>query len=107
VIWNTDIGVAGAQTRQIATLARSVGAPKAGIVLGDLNSSPQDSALRPMWAQWKEADPSCKPTGGCKPSHDVQNKKDYIFIRGLRASSVRTIPTAVSDHHAVIATIPI
>lgn len=106
-VWNTHIGVEGAQTQQIAVLARSVGTPKAGIVLGDLNSSPGDSALRPMWAHWKEADRKCKPTGGCKPSHDVQKKKDYIFVRGLRASSVTTVPTAVSDHHAVIATIPI
>lgn len=106
-VWDTHIGVRGAQTAQIATLARSVQAPGAGIVLGDFNSAPGDSALRPMWASWLEADPHCKSTGGCKPSHDVGKKFDYIFLRGLTASSVQAIPTPTSDHHVVIATIPI
>ncbi|WP_158850633.1 endonuclease/exonuclease/phosphatase family protein [Saccharothrix deserti] len=106
-VWNTHIGIKNSQTEQIAALANATGKPAAGIVLGDFNSTPGDSAIRPMWKNgWKEADARCTPSG-CRGTHDNGKKFDYIFLRGLRGSAPKSIPTPSSDHHVVIASVKI
>ncbi|MGP3973523.1 endonuclease/exonuclease/phosphatase family protein [Streptomyces sp. 8N114] len=109
-VWNTHIGYKGTQTEQTQALANGVGTPQAGILMGDLNSEPTaQGPLKPLWkAGWKEADPRCVPDAtACPPTHDVGKKFDYIFHRGLTATSARSIPTPTSDHHVVLATFTI
>lgn len=86
--------------------------PRPTLIIGDFNAVPSEPALGPLWAHWRDADPNCKPTGGCKGTQlgehgkgGTKKKYDYIWLdrRARTRPSRITVEPTFSDHSLVYA----
>ena len=94
-------------------LSHFEGTTHPAILAGDFNAPPHDPAIGMLTAQWTDCTPADQPTfSTSKPSEKI----DYILTRapsrpaGTATSSWRiveshVIPTILSDHFAVVATL--
>ncbi len=110
-LYNTHLGLAGVAARQIRDLADRAGR-EAGptVVVGDLNTRPDDATLAPMRDGFAEVDPVGRlPTVGNDPGDPTapaQAKIDYVFFRGLASTEPPAAPwTSSSDHRPLIGTL--
>ena len=74
------------------------------ILMGDFNTTPQDTVLNPLRERLKDAD-DLNPVKnhGTYPSDKPDVKIDYIFYRGLKCVKTETIEEIFSDHLPIIA----
>ncbi|WP_246212516.1 endonuclease/exonuclease/phosphatase family protein [Streptomyces abyssomicinicus] len=102
-------GQRDARKKQISELLSAAKKYRNAIVLGDFNADPAYSEMKPMWNQFRDADPSCGPTRNrppCQATADAspyRKKFDYIFLRKngrYSAPSLGVHPT-YSDHDLV------
>ena len=82
-------------------------APKRSIILmGDLNMTPDDEKLRPIFSRLSEVTFSVGSPLPTHPSPEPRSKIDYIFISdGLKADSITVPHVTASDHCPIIADI--
>jgi endonuclease/exonuclease/phosphatase family metal-dependent hydrolase len=88
------------------TAARRVrSASRAGILLGDLNASPREEAIRVLAASWSDAWRG--PGAGCTwPLFVPHRRIDYVRVQpaeAWRVDECRCLPTLGSDHLGVVA----
>lgn len=74
------------------------------ILMGDFNTTPEDSILNPIRERLKDTD-DMNPVKnhGTYPSDKPEKKIDYIFYRGLNCVKAETINEIFSDHLPIIA----
>ncbi len=74
------------------------------ILMGDFNTTPEDSVLKPIFERLKDTDGISDEKGmATYPSYNPDVKIDYIFYRGLECKKVETYCEVVSDHFPIIA----
>lgn len=74
------------------------------ILLGDFNTTPDNSVLEPIYARMSDTDESAVKKGHATyPSDTPRDKIDYMFFRGLECLRCETLTDVVSDHLPVIA----
>ena len=74
------------------------------IFMGDLNITPDDEIIQPIYAALKEVYTTCGPFTW--PSHAPEIKIDYIFVsRDITVNNVITLEKVVSDHFPIVAEI--
>ncbi len=74
------------------------------ILMGDFNTTPEDSVLKPIYERLSDTDATADEKGDFTyASYDPKAKIDYIFYRGLECVSVKTIKEIYSDHFPIIA----
>jgi endonuclease/exonuclease/phosphatase family metal-dependent hydrolase len=109
-VLNAHLGLAGVARPQIRDLAAAAAGPGPTVVVGDLNTTPDDGALAPLRAGFAEVDPVGRlPTSGNRPDTPggpARHKVDYIFHRGPVAMAPPDAPwVASSDHRPLVATL--
>ena len=74
------------------------------VLMGDFNTSPEADVLKPIYERFNDTD-EIAINKGCFTYSSVnpEAKIDYIFYRGLKCGSVKTIEEVVSDHYPIIA----
>lgn len=74
------------------------------ILMGDFNTTPEDSILNPIRERLKDTD-DFNPikNHGTYPSDKPKKKIDYIFYRDLKCLKTETIGEVFSDHLPIIA----
>jgi endonuclease/exonuclease/phosphatase family metal-dependent hydrolase len=108
-VYNVHVGLAGVQPEQIRALgAAAAGEAGATVVLGDLNVPAEAGDVPGPLGGFDEVDPDGRlPTSDNRadtPGAPADEKIDYIFHRGLVASSPPTAPwVPSSDHRPLIA----
>ena len=74
------------------------------ILMGDFNTTPDNSVLEPLYDRLSDTDTLAENKGiFTYPSYEPEKKIDYIFYRGLTCNCVKTINEVVSDHFPIIA----
>lgn len=74
------------------------------ILMGDFNTYPEDSVLKPIYDRLSDTDDVSDNKGmATHPSINPQTKIDYIFYRGLSCVRAETYCEVVSDHFPIIA----
>ncbi|MBQ8183677.1 MAG: endonuclease/exonuclease/phosphatase family protein [Clostridia bacterium] len=74
------------------------------ILMGDFNSTPDDTVYAPLYDRLSDADVLSVNKGmATYPSYAPDKKIDYIFYRGLKCKDVETICEIISDHYPIIA----
>lgn len=101
--YRPDPEVRRAQVQDMLAIVDAVEGPK--VLVGDLNASPQDDELRPMWSSFVDAwDVRDGDPGYTFPSDDPDRRIDYILTTpGFDADSVVVVETQASDHRPVLA----
>lgn len=106
-VLNAHLGLAGVAGPQLRGLAATASGSGPALVLGDLNTTPDDVALAPLRAGFAEVDPPGRlPTSGNRPDAPgapAATKIDYVFHRGLVATSVTAPWVPSSDHRPLVA----
>lgn len=90
----------GEQRQAVATLAAQLASGKPTILLGDLNMTPDDEILAPIWqlAQGNALLPLTFPADAPK------GRIDYIItMPGVKAGPIQAITTLASDHLPLVA----
>ncbi|MGQ5576586.1 endonuclease/exonuclease/phosphatase family protein [Streptomyces sp. ECR3.8] len=91
--------------RRLTTRIRAESAPRS-LLLGDLNGSADDRALRPLTSRFASAQTTAGAGFGFTwPSGFPVVRIDQILVDGVRATSAWTLPATRSDHLPVAATI--
>ncbi|MGW8793210.1 endonuclease/exonuclease/phosphatase family protein [Streptomyces althioticus] len=94
-----------AALRRLTAHIRAENAPRS-LLVGDLNGSAGDRALRPLTSRFASAQETAGTGFGFTwPSGFPVVRIDQILVRGVRATSARTLPATRSDHLPVAATI--
>lgn len=76
------------------------------IFMGDLNITPNDEIIQPIYAELKEVYGAGGPLTW--PSHAPEMKIDYIFVsKDIAVNHVETLEKVVSDHFPIVAEIEI
>lgn len=74
------------------------------ILMGDFNTTPDAEELCPIYERMSDTDALAEDPGAPTfASYEPKTKIDYIFYRGLKCTSVQTVPEVVSDHFPIIA----
>ncbi|MEU0042381.1 endonuclease/exonuclease/phosphatase family protein [Streptomyces werraensis] len=91
--------------RRLTTHIRAEDAPRS-LLMGDLNGSADDRALRPLTSRLASAQETAGAGFGFTwPSGFPVVRIDQILVGGVRATSAWTLPATRSDHLPVAATI--
>jgi endonuclease/exonuclease/phosphatase family metal-dependent hydrolase len=88
--------------KTICEIADSVSFPI--VLMGDFNTTPEDAVFKPIYERFKDTDEIADNKGAFTyASYKPDVKIDYIFYKGLKCESVKTINEVVSDHFPIIA----
>lgn len=74
------------------------------VLMGDFNTEPDDKVFSPLFERLRDTDEIAEIRNiATYPSDNPRIKIDYIFYRGLKCRSVKTITEVFSDHLPIIA----
>ncbi len=102
----THMGLAREERKNaVATLCRLIDGTDLPIILmGDFNTTPEDSVLQPLFARMTDSDAAANvPNAPTFPSYEPNEKIDYLLYRGLTCQQSFTVSKVVSDHLAIVA----
>lgn len=89
----------------IKRIADGCGTPL--VLMGDFNMTPDDPCYAALACRFTDALAFAGKDEYTFPSDSPRERIDYIFVRGLRVISARTVKKIASDHFAVTASLGI
>ncbi len=88
--------------KEICSIVDSTDMPL--ILMGDFNALPDSSELKPLFERLEDTDSYADQKGVFTfPSYKPNIKIDYIFFRGLKCTSIKTVEKVFSDHFPIAA----
>ncbi|TCP53535.1 endonuclease/exonuclease/phosphatase family metal-dependent hydrolase [Tamaricihabitans halophyticus] len=96
---------------QLKQLFADAGSGSNAIVLGDLNTEPDNKKLREYAAAagFRDAEPGCEKSPPdqqtCKPTHSKGTRIDHILLKGFTPPGTSRLPSEASDHLVLGATV--